>query len=61
MSDTVKEQKAITATDNYQFVRQLDSEFERGWRIVPGTVVATMVPESEHNNRQERYIAVVEK
>jgi hypothetical protein len=57
----MKEQKAISSTDHYDFVKKLNDEFIRGWRIVPGTVVATLAPESASYSCQERYIAVVEK
>ncbi len=57
----MKEQKAIVATEIYDFGQKLNEAFEQGWRIVPGTMTSFGISEGDHSNYKERYTAVVER
>ena len=60
MSTLVVEQKAIVCEDLNKFKQELNSAFQDGWRIVPGTVAVAAANMSE-GKVAGRYAAVVEK
>ena len=60
MNDKVVDQKAIVCEDLNKFKQELNSAFQEGWRIVPGTV-AVAAANMTDGKVAGRYAAVVEK
>lgn len=61
MSTLVVEQKPIVETCYAEFYRVLANALRDGWLVLPGTVVVSLVFDSDRKRIVERYVAVLQK
>ena len=60
-AQTVKAQKVVWSREFHQFASDLEKALWEGWRVVPHSVVMTVMPESKGSNGGERYLIILEK
>ena len=61
MSTLALKQKPIVETCYVEFYDALANALRDGWLVLPGTVVVSLVFDSDRNRVVERYVAVLQK